>query len=257
MPARNFTIGEMGGLSRNWTGPDADALRTLDTGVRLLEFFRGFLLLAAAHAAPGNPLIAQLDALLQAADFLHDRLVRGLFLILSGLIELADTDEEAQAWTRLRDRLFPEGLAINSRTWLEEGNAADGVFERLDAADLTLLDSLLPGGRTLLSIVERYRDAGRTLLEKDPERAAAREAQQRTGRGTLTQARNQFIQAVALMRTTIQFQSDLDPEIKTRLTAKLDELEKHADARAARRRAAGLAEVPEETTDVGSALPEG
>ena len=254
LPAKNFNFGEMKGLAFQWTGPDVDALLALDTGRRLLAFLREFIVLVAAHSAPDSPIIRQLDALLYAADVLHDRLVRGLFLILGGLIELADTEEEALRWQTLRDRLFPEGMAVVSRSWLEEGAAAADLDTRLDDADRQLLnDTLLPGGRTMASVVTRYQGAGRTLLEKNAERAGERSGQRRADRGRLTQARNQFIQAVALMRTTIEFQDDLDPKIKDRLLGKLDEVEKLADARAARRRAAGLTEVPEDETTVDAA----
>ncbi len=253
MPVKNFNLGEMKGLALQWTGPDAEALQALDTGRRLLAFLREFLVLVAAHSAPESPVIRQLDALLQAADVLHDRLVRGMYLILSGLMELADTEEELLRWQTLRNRLFPEGLAVVTRSWLEEGAAAGDLHTRLDDADRQLLnDTLLPGGRTLASVVTRYEDAGRTLREKNAERAGERSGQRRADQGRLSQARNQFIQAVALMRTTLEFQNDLDPTIKDRLIGKLDEVEKLADARAARRRASGLAEVPEDDATVES-----
>jgi hypothetical protein len=238
MNVRILTLAQMAMVARYFVGPARPVLAALPGGENLIAAFERFL---AAISTPDTAVAQQivaLDALLLVLDALHDRLLRGLFLLLESLAELTDDAALAAGYRALQKRLFPGGLAMVNRTWLEEAEAATTVLSRLEPGDDALMAAFrLADGTSFVDLVTRYSDIGRTLGEKDIERAELRAQDKRLSVAQIGEARRLFGNTIGYLESTLTFHG-IAPEVREKLFSKLEEAIKAGEARA-RRRAAG------------------
>jgi hypothetical protein len=120
-----------------------------------------------------DPEGADLAAEGKAADAVHDRLLRALFMLLEAHEALAEGDRTADI-ARTRIRLFPDGLRMIQRAYAEE--AAEGVLApgRLDDADHALLRSIpVAGDRTAHDVYTAWTRACGELEQVERKRLAA------------------------------------------------------------------------------------
>lgn len=238
MNIRSLRVAQMVSIARHLVGPARATLMALPGGAVFVAQIEGFLQTVTAPSSAMAADIAALDAQLQVLDFLHDRLLRGSFLCLGGLAELADDEGQAKALRAVQQRLFPDGLSSVNRSYLEEAAFAEGARNRLVAGDAECLRQIvLPGGGTLDEVVTRWGETGQALRETDNERAELRAADKRLGIVKLGEARRQFGRAMSHLVSTLDFHG-ASAEVREKLLSKLMEAIEAAESRQ-RRQAAG------------------
>lgn len=191
----------------------------------------------------------------------HDRLVRGMFRTMDGFAELAGSAEEAERFRAISVRLLPQGLATGQQSWMgEAGNASridadlasDGAFR----AELEAL--VLPGGRTMLSLVESFVATGlrlgaielrraelRRIIAANAPAATPTDAPPAKEATNLSAARKAWVDTVETLRGILRMaQSPVEGELRDAVLSLLDDAEKRADARARTRVAARKVEDP-------------
>lgn len=99
----------------------------------------------------------------RAADATHDRVLRGLFLVLEALEVLA-SEADAKRLADARGHLFPGGLRMTQRTYAEEAAEAQRAPLRVTADDQALLAAIrLPDGRSGQDLYEEWLESCRAL----------------------------------------------------------------------------------------------
>lgn len=190
----------------------------------------------------------------------HDRLVRGMFRTLEGFAELADSAEEAERFRATSARLLPQGLATGQQSWMGEAGNASRIDADLasDGSFRAALEAMvLPGGRTMLTLVESFVAAGLRLGAIELRRAelrriiaanvpaASTDAPPAKEATNLSTARKAWVDAVEALRGILRMaQSPVEGELRDAVLSLLDDAEKRADARARTRVAARKAEDP-------------
>ena len=245
MNFRILRVTQMVSVARHLVGPARPVVLALPGGQVVVAQLEALLLLVTTPSSERAQQILALDKLLLALDFLHDRLLRGLFLLLGGLAELADDVDLAKAYRALQARLIPEGLAGVNRTYLEEAAAAESIRSRLLAGDAELLARIsMPGGGTLDDVVTRLADTGRELREHDMERAELRATDKRMSVAVVGEARRTFSRIMGHLLSTLDFH-EASAEVRDKLLSKLTEAISAAEERQRRQRA-GVEEIEED-----------
>lgn len=150
------------------------------------------------NAAEGAIAAIQTEQL--ALDQIHDRKARGAFHVLSGLIDIADSLEEAAPYQTALETLFPDGLRIITATYSDEAGRTKLTRERITPAVKATLKGISSPDGTLLKTVTRWLDAGDALGALEEKRAKLEAASARhyetSGRAELLRARNRWIGVV-------------------------------------------------------------
>lgn len=196
-----------------------------------------------------NPQAAGLARTAEELDSQHDDLVRGGYAVFAALGHLADSPSDREQWLQLRDRVFPEGLAVVSRSYTDEAGQAALAMARLTADDKKLLKSVAFGKTTLLHIIERYGQVAHKLGET----ATAQHTPAGTpSRADSMAARNQWIRVVNAVLAAIEMVEG-NADLLREVVAPLREIERRAD----RRRTTPEAdpEAPEPNPLAGSPSP--
>lgn len=197
-------------------------------------------LVAHAMQARAPALPATLEAIREEEsriDLRHDKKARGVYLALSALTELAETNEEASRIVDLRELLFPSGTSIITRSYLEEAGEARLVRDRVDSKTRSLLSSL-PSlhGRTLADEVDAWMEAGDALGALEQRRSAAEDAKSaRASEGApraIHHARRSWIRVVTALIDNLALEDEIDLELERAVLAPLREAESNADRRA-------------------------
>ncbi len=184
----------------------------------------------------------------------HDRKIRGIYGALTAFAELVDNPDKAAQYLNLRDKLFPEGLAVVNWSYVDEAGEADLVEGRLSSADRTLLKQLpFPGGK-LWDAHERRLASARRLGElehKKQELMRARESKEgRMGPSDVIKARNAWIRTVRAFLGVLELEKNIAPEVRRRILGPLEDADRKAAARGGNEQAGGLGSTTEiETKD--------
>lgn len=192
-------------------------------------------LLATTQRPADDGTIAKLKAEAAELDGVHDRKVRGIQTLLTGLADLTDDPDDASRYLALRDTLFPDGIAFINRDYTFEVGLATLTAQRIDKADKKLLAKIpLPGGK-LQDAVDAWFLSAKKLGDLDGKRASA-ESAQGTGptASDAVKARNRWIRAVNAMVANLELDAKATPELTEQVLAAL----RDAEAKAARRRGA-------------------
>jgi len=189
----------------------------------------------------------------------HDRLVRAIFRLCEGHAEAADSAEEAERFLAASKRVLPQGLTTGQQSWLGEAGNAARLEAELDgdpAFRASLAAVPLPGGRTLLTLVEGFIAAGLRLGAIEARRAELRRiiAANAPAEGdpgstrenvTLSAARKAWVDTVEALRGVFRMaHSPVDADVRDAVLSLLDDAEKRADARARTRVAARKGDDP-------------
>jgi hypothetical protein len=179
----------------------------------------------------------------------HDRLIRAIFWILSGLNEAASTPEEGVPFLRLRNLLFPLGLAETKRSYFEEIGQAKSARDRLTHEHVTLLRSIpLPNKEKLSKLVDQWQTMAEKLsalvqqidtLEKESSADT-----QKVRPIDILRARNQWIRTVHALRSSLELTTSLNDTEQQRLVGLLNKAEAQADKRS---HAVGTTSLPTDT----------
>lgn len=245
MALKNLSTETMIALSLAWLDPTVGR-PTLEAHPRTSAYlpnleaaYQGLLTVCSgSESEDQNADLAALSAEQSTLDDLHDRKVRGLHLVLSGLAALAGSREEAIQYIEARDALLPDGISINQRTYLDEAGNAALIARRLqDSPKLQEFLGQIPlaGGKALLDEVRIWLDAGERLgalesrrihllHERDSTRAGTR-------RGDILRARNQWSRVVYAIQATIDLDEHPAEDLEKSFLRPLREAESKADHR--------------------------
>jgi hypothetical protein len=195
--------------------------------------------LETAQAASSAVRNQQLKALKeQSADLdrNHDRMVRAIHQVLTGLAEGTSDSQQAQSLLNLRDTLFPQGLGTVKLSYMEEVSEARMVEKRLSKANQTLLYSIpLPEKKKLNHWVEEWRQYAESLgdilneierIEKDHvfDEATVRPKD-------IHRCRVQWIRTVHALQSLLLVTDSLSDEQRARLIGHLEKAQQQVERR--------------------------
>lgn len=173
-----------------------------------------------------------------ALDAEQEDLVQGIDCLCQAMRLLIEDDELRTRWERLHQLMLPGGRKMAKQSYqAAAGNAAllQQILDGLPAADRQLLKAMFVGGRSLLSIIERWITVGKELGEKEQERLSLPIA---PTDDALHSAKNQWIRIVGAMVAMFQMSellNELPSGIKQHVLVPL----RTATERGAPRRASG------------------
>lgn len=125
--------------------------------------------------------ISALSARIVEVDQDFDDGARCLFFGLEALIAGARDQTSSTQFTTLRDLLFPDGLSIIQRSFVDEGGAMLEIERRVTPEILRALDAIRLGDRTLGAVYRDWVAAGAMLRELTQKRAQVRASAARGG----------------------------------------------------------------------------
>lgn len=254
MAAKNLLSAEMLAVSEQWVAVKGvralfERQALIAAMLPMIESAHQGILDAQRVGEPGaeEKELAELTVKGAETDLLHDRKGRGVWKVLDGLADLADSTEESAAFIALRDRVLPEGLSMLQATWAAESGNAQRVERELEdeAFAKTLAGVALPLKKraTLLDAVKVHASAGRRLgviearrgaLEEQAKAAKASEGA--ASSSALVKARNQWIRVANAVLSNIELIPDLDAEARSSIVGHYLRVEQTADRRALARR---------------------
>jgi hypothetical protein len=238
---------EMARVTDQWLSPHAlrdQILGLKRTSVWIDDLQRVHTDISDAQAPNEVPELAAIRVEQQKVDGVHDRRMRGTFTVLEGLEAIAvDLGFEPATVATARVELFPDGLRMTRRSYVEEAAEVGFVEKRLSPATKALLAQVNLQGKPLRAYVDAWLDAARELGELDDKREAIEQKLALGKSKVLTQreARNNWIAVVGMVRAAIEADTANDLELRDTLLHRL----RRYEARAAK---GGVADDEDETT---------
>lgn len=242
MALRNLSTEAMIALSDAWLDTKRPARKLLEQS----ELTMGLVpRLAAVHKqlvvslrqGPPFALAATLAGIRQeqsVTDARHDRKARGIFMVLSGMAELAEEEGAAAQLVSLRDLLFPKGTSIVTRSYIEEAGEAKLVLSRLTEEAHRTLESLPSlGKRTLADEVDAWIGAGERLGKLEQKRASAEAAMAATPASLtpamVSRARALWMRVVTALVNNLSLDDEPQPGVTEHILKPLEDAELKAD----------------------------
>jgi hypothetical protein len=192
----------------------------------LLEIRRAHdrLSLQSEHRRKLAVALARLTKLISDYDVVHDSKGRALYTGLTSLAEGADDPELARLYLDTRDLLFPEGLAIVTRSYAYEAGAIEALERRVTPELLAQLESIPMGTQTMAAWYRAWVAAGHELGRLVGQRESLLARTTRGGTGTaevdLRAARGQWIGSVQTFLSALDLMG-LAPELRENLLSAL------------------------------------
>ena len=235
MSLKNLSTEAMVSVTAAWVeaGPERNLLQGCPKLAPLLpdvEAAHQNLLATQAGPEQQNAALAELQKQEADADALHDRKLRGIFNLLTGLADLADEPSEAQKHLALRDRLFPEGLAGVRGSYLAEAGSVELAGERLTDADRDLARALPVLQGSLQQQIERWIEAGKNLGALERKRSTVSGVPGPT-RADAARARNAWINVMNLFVGASGLEKKLDPQGREAIFGLLERAQASAEHR--------------------------
>lgn len=165
-----------------------------------------------------------------AVDAEHDRKIRGVFGVLTGLAELAASEERARHYLDLRDRLLPEGLRAVQRSYMGQAGEIPLLKGRLDEKTRRALSEIQTPEGPLTVHVDAWMSAASKLSDLEGKRMDIVEASGDTRKADVQRARNEWIRVVNGLRANLLLDG-ATPEDTHRVFRYLDHEEGRADRR--------------------------
>jgi hypothetical protein len=203
MSLKKWTTAQMLERSNHWLGAGREkleAIKETEGALSLLERAHETL----EQTANSDPEVAdemhKLTLALGQLDLLHDRRVRGIYHMLTGLGEALDDEKMAEALHNLRDTLLPAGINTTLLSYNEQAQAAVHAAEQLDEDSRALLASVpMPQQESLLDQVEDWLRVGKEIGDMWEQREGAKERSGGITPSDTVRARNRWIGAVRVL----------------------------------------------------------
>lgn len=167
--------------------------------------------------------IAKMTAQTKALDREHDDLLGRIYSYLTAAAELYGPDQpaDASAAVELRDRLFPQGLAMKQASFQGQGGAALQAKAALTAADRARLSALSVANLDLAGMVDTWIAVAQQLQAADAQRAALVQ-QAREPLPDERALRREWIRLTRIIQSAAPLGGPLSDEDAALLFAKLD-----------------------------------
>ena len=203
MSLKKLTTAQMLERSSHWLGAGRAKLEAYEETAGALD------LLERSHealeaTAKSDPNVAdemhELTLKLGQLDLLHDRRVRGIYHILTGLGEALDDETMAEHLHNLRSTLLPAGINTTLLSYNEQAEAARAASGVLTDEDRALLSRVpMPNEESLLDQVEDWLRVGEELGEMWQKREGAKARSGGVTPSDTVRARNRWIGAVRVL----------------------------------------------------------
>ncbi len=211
--------------------------------------------------------LGELQAREKATDRVHDSKGGGVQVVLQGAIALAETDDEAAVYERVKARLFPEEGAIFRASYAAESGNAERVAKELENVETrtTLAGIKVRKGVTLLDETRAWVKAGLALGVDESRKVvlegllAANSNAEVEGNTRVdnASARNGWIRAINAVHTTAALLKGKHAETFAPVLREMRAAEAKVDERAMRRRSAAEDDSDETDAVKGTAAPAG
>ena len=209
MSLKSMTTEQMLRISGRWLGEQRERLAKIEEARGALAMLgRVHPALEEAQSEEEGGEADELQRMtmkLGQLDLVHDRRVRGVYHVLTGLSEALDDEEAAHAFGALRGRLLPAGVNTTLMSYEDQAAEAARAQAALDAPARELLSSVaLPDGSTLLSQVEGWLEVAAELGQLWVRRQEARVQAGASASGGVLRARRRWISAANLLRAGLR-----------------------------------------------------
>lgn len=192
----------------------------------------------ATQATSNDEHIAEISAVQKEQsniDEVHDRKARGTYGALTAFAEIVDDADKAARLLALRDKLFPQGLAVVKWSYLDESGEVELVEARLTAQDRAFMKQLpYPGGK-LMDAHEARIAAARKLGDLERKKQdLVRANESKAGKIALAdvaKARNGWIRTVRAFVGILDLEKNLAADIRQKILGPLEEAERKAAKR--------------------------
>jgi len=153
--------------------------------------------------------LRQLTAELTELDSIHDDRARAVHGVLSSLACGTGDPARRERYQEIQHMMFPGGLDVIRRAYLDEAGAAIELGRRLTQDTRAFLGQIPFDGGTLLDVVDAWIDAGQVLGQRTQERERLLASVGRDGTSGLAvdsrAARNMWVSAVRLLLHALDF----------------------------------------------------
>ena len=212
---KEISVARMVSISEAWLDParDRPKLEALGFGKGLLEIIEtahNAILTAHKKDDPASREVAAISDKQSRLDKRHDRKIRAVYYILTGLAEASDDPNEVAALMAARDELLPKGIGATKDSYVDEAGNVELAAKRVSSASKGLLKKIatLRGG-TVWGIVEEWFAAGRELGTLEQQKARM-EAAPGSLAGEALRARNMWIRVVKHVESTLELEGVSD-----------------------------------------------
>ncbi len=178
MDLRMLPTGAMTALTTSWLDEQIEQFRSIPEIAGLEQMVRNAheQLLKVDEPDRADEARRKISAQEAEVDRQHDRLLRTIWNRLSAEIDWFETiypkgRHKHDTLVQIRDRLLPEGLAWNLRSYLEESGNALKAVESLSDPDKALLQSIAVGEESVLDTVHRWAKAADELGDLERRKA--------------------------------------------------------------------------------------
>jgi hypothetical protein len=241
MSLRDLSTPTMVTIIAAWLDPererkDIEALKKAAFLLPTLEEAKAELLATQASTNTATPVeITAVQKEQAEIDGTHDRKSRGIHGALTAFAELVDDPDKAAKYLALRDKMFPQGLAVVKWSYTDEAGEAELVESRLTPQDHALLKQLpYPGGK-LNDAHEARIAAGRKLGDLERKKQTLIQAHEskegKVGLADVAKARNGWIRTVRAFVGMIDLEKNLSSAIRHKILGPLEEAERKASKR--------------------------
>lgn len=237
MSKRILTTQTMLAISERWLDPEKDKpilLRYPLTAAIFSHLLKAHTNLVVFQRASteSQEAISAVQKEQAALDAEHDRKIRGVYAILTGLAEIAETPARARHYLDIRDKLLPEGLRAVSRSYVDQAGEIEMLKGRLDEKTLlAIADINTPEGPLHLH-VQAWMKAATLMSNLESKRMDLSDsASEDTRKSDVQRARNEWIRVVNGLRANLLL-DEASPEDMHRVFRHLDAAEAKAERRA-------------------------
>ena len=183
-----------------------------------------------------SPEVLALQAKTSELDEAHDRIARGLSLVLNGFSEICRGYGAADPYSQVASELFPRGLLVTKDSYLAQAGEVSLREQRLSDASKRLLEATVirtpHGDQSLRDIVNRWGQIALELGAAEAEKSRARAGH--SVEGSAGPARRAWVKVVSLFVQTLELETGLSEAERRAILLPLQE----AEAKAAKRKAA-------------------
>jgi len=183
-----------------------------------------------------SPEVLALQTKTSELDDAHDRLAKGLNLVLLGFSELCRGYGVEDPYAQIRDELFPKGLQITVESYLVQAGDAELREGRLSATSKRALETTVirtpHGDKSLRDLVNDWAKVADELGAAEAEKVRLRAGH--TVEGSSGPARRAWVKVVSLFVQTLELEEGLSESERRAILQPLQD----AEAKAAKKRAA-------------------
>ncbi len=189
-----------------------------------------------------------------AVDVTHDRLLAGMYDLLTALVRLSDDPAFVERVRTLRDKIFPKGTMGISQTYLSESGYVTMAEMKVTDADKALLEAVSYNGRTLRDDYNAWVEAGKTLGALEAEKTQLSERDDDGTRpGDIRDTRFEAVRLISVIVSVLDLPDMADEETKKAILQPFRSAEEKALKKAKRKGAKGEGEGDGEDETVDEA----